>query len=289
MSDRIFFVIDLPVKVIETPCRDSLRHPKRWSKKIDVEGEVIAQYGGVVQGTVRMEKYLFWGVFFFAYLVNGITGFAGNIFAMPVGMYTIGLDTSVAVLNWTGFIASVVIAFTSIKHVVWREVLKMTSVMLVFMVLGAWLDHVAPLEVLSKVYGAAVLIIAIRSAFFKKHKLLPEWALWIILACAGVIQGMFVSGGSFLAIYALQKFQDKNTFRATTTMTWVFLNCVYGLYGIQSGSLNGDGLLILAVCIPMLLLATWLGSRVQDKISQDTFMKFTYGLLMVIGVVLLIK
>ncbi len=35
-----------------------------------------------------MEKYLFWGAFFFAYLINGITGFAGNIFAMPVGMST---------------------------------------------------------------------------------------------------------------------------------------------------------------------------------------------------------
>lgn len=237
-----------------------------------------------------MEKYLFWGVFFFAYLINGITGFAGNVFAMPVGMHTIGLDTSVAVLNWTGFIASAFIAFTSIKHVVWREVAKMTIVMLIFMVLGAWLDHVAPLDVLSKVYGAAVLVIAIRSAFFnKKHKLLPEWMLWIILAIAGIIQGMFVSGGSFLAIYALQKLTDKEAFRATTTMTWVFLNSTYGLYGIQSGGLNGDGLLILAVCVPLLLLATWLGGRIQKKISQETFLKFTYGLLMVIGVVLLIK
>lgn len=46
-----------------------------------------------------MEKYLFWGAFFFAYLINGITGFAGNIFAMPVGMSTIGHETSIAVLN----------------------------------------------------------------------------------------------------------------------------------------------------------------------------------------------
>ena len=44
-----------------------------------------------------MEKYLFWGAFFFAYLINGITGFAGNIFAMPVGMSTIGHETSIAV------------------------------------------------------------------------------------------------------------------------------------------------------------------------------------------------
>ena len=65
-----------------------------------------------------MEKYLFWGTFFFAYLINGITGFAGNIFAMPVGMATIGHEESIVVLNCTGFLASVLIAFTGIKHVV---------------------------------------------------------------------------------------------------------------------------------------------------------------------------
>lgn len=52
-----------------------------------------------------MEKYLFWGTFFFAYLINGITGFAGNIFAMPVGMVTIGHEESIVVLNCTGFLA----------------------------------------------------------------------------------------------------------------------------------------------------------------------------------------
>ena len=46
-----------------------------------------------------MEKYLFWGTFFFAYLINGITGFAGNIFAMPVGMATIGHEESLSLIH----------------------------------------------------------------------------------------------------------------------------------------------------------------------------------------------
>lgn len=172
-----------------------------------------------------MEKYLFWGTFFFAYLINGITGFAGNIFAMPVGMVTIGHEESIVVLNCTGFLASVLIAFTGIKHVVWKELAKMCVIMAIFMAIGAWINTIAPLSILSKVYGVAVLIIAIRGLFFnKKNKLLPDWLLYCILAIAGLIQGMFVSGGSFLAIYALQKIRDKEAFRATTTMTWVFLN-----------------------------------------------------------------
>ena len=175
--------------------------------------------GGALKGKF-MEKYLFWGTFFFAYLINGITGFAGNIFAMPVGMATIGHEESIVVLNCTGFLASVLIAFTGIKHVVWKELAKMCVIMAIFMAIGAWINTIAPLSILSKVYGVAVLVIAIRGLFFnKKNKLLPDWLLYCILAIAGLIQGMFVSGGSFLAIYALQKIRDKEAFRATTTMT----------------------------------------------------------------------
>ena len=90
-----------------------------------------------------MEKYLFWGTFFFAYLINGITGFAGNIFAMPVGMATIGHEESIVVLNCTGFLASVLIAFTGIKHVVWKELAKMCVIMAIFMAIGAWINTIA--------------------------------------------------------------------------------------------------------------------------------------------------
>ncbi len=237
-----------------------------------------------------MEKYLFWGTFFFAYLINGITGFAGNIFAMPVGMISIGHAESIVVLNCTGFLASCLIAFTSIKHCNWKELAKMLVVMAIFMAIGAWINTVAPLSILSKIYGVAVLVIAIRGLFFnKEERLLPEWLLFVILAIAGLIQGMFVSGGSFLAIYALQKLKDKDEFRATTTMTWVFLNGGYALFGIGGGGLEGDGLLVLAVCIPLLILSTWLGGLIQKRISQQQFVKFTYVLLMVIGCVLLVK
>lgn len=237
-----------------------------------------------------MEKYLFWGAFFFAYLMNGITGFSGNVFAMPVGIPTIGHETSIVVLNCTGFLASALIAFTSLKHVIWREVFKMGIIMAIFMVVGAWINTVAPLDILTKVYGAAILVICIRGLFFnKQNKDLPEGLLYVILGIAGIIQGMFVSGGSFLAIYALQKIKDKDQFRATTCMMWTILNGAYALYGIQSGDFGDQGLLILAVCVPLLIVATWLGGQIQKRISQEQFIKFSYILLTAIGLVLLIK
>lgn len=52
-----------------------------------------------------MEKALFLAAFFFAYTVQAITGFAGNIFAMPVGTTLLGLESTVSILNAMGFFA----------------------------------------------------------------------------------------------------------------------------------------------------------------------------------------
>ena len=59
---------------------------------------------------------LFLGVFFIAYAIQAITGFAGNIIAMPAGMATVGMQESVAMLNATGMIGCGLIAIQNWKH-----------------------------------------------------------------------------------------------------------------------------------------------------------------------------
>ena len=83
-----------------------------------------------------MEKALFLAAFFFAYTVQAITGFAGNIFAMPVGTHLLGLGSSVAVLNAMGFFACGLLGIMNIKHVNWRELAKIVLTMLPFVLVG---------------------------------------------------------------------------------------------------------------------------------------------------------
>ena len=174
-----------------------------------------------------MEKALFLAAFFFAYTVQAITGFAGNIFAMPVGTTLLGLSPTVSILNAMGFFACGLLAVLNIKHVNWREFGKIIAVMIVFMVVGIWLDTLMPLHVLLKIYGAVIVFIGAKNLIFTRQKFLPEWALWIILALAGLIQGMFVSGGALLVIYAVQKLRDQQEFRITLSLIWTVLNFIY--------------------------------------------------------------
>ena len=235
-----------------------------------------------------MEKALFLAAFFFAYTVQAITGFAGNIFAMPVGTTLLGLSPTVSILNAMGFFACGLLAVLNIKHVNWREFGKIIAVMIVFMVVGIWLDTLMPLHVLLKIYGAVIVFIGAKNLIFTRQKFLPEWALWIILALAGLIQGMFVSGGALLVIYAVQKLRDRQQFRITLSAVWTVLNFLYAVIAFRQGHYTGDVLQVGALCIPLAVVATVLGSKLQKRISQERFLKFTYVLILCIGGLLLV-
>ena len=209
---------------------------------------------------------------------------------MPFGIMTIGHTEAIVVLNCAGFLASGSIAFMNRKYILWREVAKIGVVMIVCMALGAWLITVAPLAFLTKVYGVAIVAIAVWGLFFnKQNRVLPEWVLFLIVVVAGLIQGMFVSGGSFLAIYALQKIKDKNAFRGTTCTVWTILNATYATYCIATGAFTSEVAVIFAVCVPLLIVGTLLGSAAVKRLNQEQFTKFSYALLIVIGVVLFFR
>ena len=202
-------------------------------------------------------------MFLFGYTVQAITGFAGNIFCMPVGTLTLGLQSSVSILNATGFLACTVLAVLNIRSIHWRELGKIVGVMLPFVVLGAWLDSVVPLHALLKIYGLVILAVGIKNLVQRKQSFLPEWALWGVLVAAGLIQGMFVSGGALLVIYAVQKLTDKDQFRATLSAVWSILNLVWSILNLlyagaqlYQGHFTHEVWVMVLCCVPLIVLAT---------------------------------
>lgn len=231
-----------------------------------------------------MERVIFSTVFFFAFTLNAITGFAGGLITMPVGIATLGIDNAIAVMNILGFCASAFIAFSQFTFINWREVRKIVLTMSVFLVAGIWIINNIDLSFLLRVYGIFIFLIGLKKLVKPSNKDLPEWALWLVLAAAGLVQGMFVSGGACLVVYALQKFKEKHEFRASISMVWTFLNFGYALFGFLTGTFTETVIQVSAICIPLLVASTLIGNFIAKKISQEKFLKFTYVLLLGVGI-----
>lgn len=229
-------------------------------------------------------------VILLANTVESITGFAGTLLAMPFAILLIGADDAKVVMNMVAILLAVSIVFQNRKFINWRQTGKIILFMLIGMVAGIVLYDLLPLGFLLKAYGVMIILVALKNLFLPsgEDKALPGWAGILILVGAGIIHGMFVSGGALLVIYATAALKDKHEFRATLEPVWIVLNLVMLVQQALSGLYTPQNVLLILLSIPPLLLANFLGNKIHKRIDQATFLKLANVLLIVAGGSLLI-
>ncbi|MGN0976274.1 MAG: sulfite exporter TauE/SafE family protein [Gemmiger sp.] len=252
---------------------------------------------------MTLNTILFFVVILLCNIMHGITGFAGTILAMPFGIMLVGYDVAKPILNVLAIISGIYILIGRYKNVNWRELAKIVVVMSLGIFGGIYIRglFVGREQILYKILGVFVIVLALQGLWktlrpapapaekpegqSKAAALLSN----LILVAAGIVHGIFVSGGPLLTSYMTKRDMDKETFRATISTCWVFLNSLILVSDIQAGLWTPYLIQVQLLSIPFLLLAMWIGSKLVARMSQALFMKITYVLLFVSGASLLIK
>ena len=233
------------------------------------------------------DKGLFLLVLFLANTIQAVTGFAGTLLAMAPSMLLLGPDQAKVILNIMAFLSSLFIVSSSLAYVAWRQLRRIVLYMTIGMIAGIYLYQRLPLAFLLPFYGFFVLAIALKGVCTNKEITLSPGLSRLILLGAGIMHGLFVSGGALLVIYAVAAFKDKHVFRATVASVWIMLNVPLMFHDYQQGFYDGQMLLLTGFSLLPLVLATYAGTRIHDKINQRIFMKLSYVLLMLSGMLLL--
>ena len=243
---------------------------------------------------------LFWLVVFATNIIQGITGFAGTILAMPPGILLVGYNTAKPILNVLGVLAGLFVFCTNARHVDWKEFGKVVGVMTVGLLGGFWVKTLlqGDMSVLYLCLGFFVIALAIhgfRSLYRPETERdvapgrLQGSANTFLLLSAGVVHGIFVSGGPLLIAYLSRTLRDKTVFRATISTVWIVLNTIIFFddfhHGLWTPSLWKEQL----VTLPFFLVGMGVGTRLYSKMDQVVFLKLTYLLLFASGVLLLFK
>lgn len=243
-----------------------------------------------------MADFLFGLVVFISHVIHGITGFAGTMLAMPPGIVLVGYAVAKPVLNLLGLLAAIYIALRERRKILWREIVRAVFVMglgicaanllarkieighskIMYVFLGLFL-----------IVYAAVCLYRLRAKSTSQKHTMGAVASGGMLFLAGVIHGLYVSGGPFLSAYMANKSTDKDQFRATISMIWVFMNGIILAGDIQNGAWNTVLLTKLIYIFPCFLFAMALGTYLCRRVSQKTFLLLTYILFFVSGGMLL--
>ncbi len=243
---------------------------------------------------------LFFTIILLANIMQGITGFAGTILAMPFSLMLVGYPVAKPVLNVLGLLSGVYVFVRNKEFVQWKELKKIVAIMGCGIVVGILIKGMfsGREELLYKCLGVFVVALAVQGLWSrlgpKKETAAgtpgsSSEALVLLLPLAGIVHGIFVSGGPLLIGYLTKKLTDKREFRATISTVWIILNSIVLLDDVRSGFWNPNLLLVLAVSIPFLWAGMKIGSILYSRMSQNTFMIITYILLFISGVTLLLK
>ena len=128
-----------------------------------------------------VEEILFLLVLFGANVIQGITGFAGTLLAMPASILLIGPDKAKAILNIMAVLSCSMIAVQSLRYVDVRELLKIIAAMLLGMGVGMYAYAVCPLTYLIPLYGAFVMAVGARNLYAKKAPSFSKNEAWAVL------------------------------------------------------------------------------------------------------------
>lgn len=220
--------------------------------------------------------------------IQTITGFAGNMIAMPFSIHVVDISTAKCVLNVFSMIACAWIAIKCRKDIQWKILGKMTGIMMLGMIFASLVLERLNLDYLLIPYGIMIIIIALKKLFVKQksnQSKLPQWLSIVIIFCAGIIHELFVSGGALLVVYAVTALPDKNEFRATVSCIWVVMDGILIFDHLYAGLYISINLMLITFSVIPLVISVIVGNWLYKKINQQMFLKITYVLLLIAGIV----
>lgn len=270
------------------------------------------------------KELLFFLVILVSNIIQGITGFAGTLLAMPFSLKLVGYDTAVPVLNALGIVSGVYVLIGNYKSVDWKEMRRVVVVMGISILAGLGIKQAfaGNMQILYYVLGVIILVIS-GKGFYNLFWLEPALAseneyaaevrgrvsrnrnfhemphnryisrrrvaLFLILILAGLVHGIFVCGGPILIAYLAKRVRSAAAFRATISTVWIFLNGIIFLSQLLQGMWSVPLVKTQIIAIPFLLGGMVIGGILYKHISQRAFMILTYVLLTVSGVTLFFK
>lgn len=228
-------------------------------------------------------------VLFIAYTVRGIAGFGSGLISVPLLALFFPLQIVVPIIVLLDYVGSASQGLKNRKVIAWREQLPLIPFTFVGVGVGLSLLQTLNSATLAQALGVFIIVYAVYQLLP-----LPELRGSRLFAIpggtlGGLIGTVFGAGGPFYIIYLGLRGLDKGALRATFAANFLIDGGIrlggYALFGF----FDQTALIYIAVSLPIIAIALFLGGRVHSTLSPKLFTRLISLLLMVSGVALLFK
>jgi len=228
----------------------------------------------------------FAGVILASYLIQTVTGFGAMIVGITLGALLLPIETIVTIAVPLSLVQNAWIVY---KHHdgIDRRLLFVTilPVMGAGMVGGFLLSEQVAGDALRIAFGVMVLLLALRELYVSFFKLgeVPEplgrVATGASILGAGVLHGIYATGGPLL-VYAVGRLElGKHVFRSTLTAVWLLLNIVLTAMFAFAGRVSVETLTVSGMLVPAIPLGIVLGEWIHHRVDEVRFRRLLFTLL----------
>lgn len=246
--------------------------------------------------TIEPELLMFAVVVFFGYAVQTVVGFGSMLICVTLGAHLIGIRELVTLAVPLSFLQT---GYITVRHrdgvdkkLLFARVLPLMGLGTVIAAVafsgfdGAWLRAA---------FGAMILVLAGRELWMMRagagvdREPPPKVASYAAIFGAGLIHGIYATGGPLL-VYAIgREGLDKHRFRSTLAAVWLALALVLMATFLIEGRYDASTALDLAVLVPAAPLGILVGEKLHHRVDERRFKVGIWILLIVAAVSLLLR
>ncbi len=233
-----------------------------------------------------------------SYGVQTITGFGSMLLAVTLGAQLMPIDRVLTLALPLSLLQTTYVVIWHWRSIEWRLLLaRILPAMGLGMLVGFWVAAQAPDAGLKRALGVLVFALASRELWrlvprpggAGQPRKLPGAVVLVVMWMAGIVHGVFATGGPLLVYVTSRLGLDKHAFRATLTAVWLVLNSVLIARFAAEGRFTreiGQSVLWLA---PAILMGIFLGEKLHKRVNEQRFRVAVYALLLAASLVLLVR
>lgn len=230
-----------------------------------------------------------------AYTSLGLSGFGAVVTAITLGAHAYPIEVLLPVIVFLTTVSNIYISGRYRAHISWTVLLKkIVPFMGIGFAIGVILFNILHGEILKKGLGVLVALLSARELVrLLKHKNdsgpLSRFKSFLYIFSAGIVQGVYSSGGPLL-VYAVSKLNlSKSIFRSTMSIVWVIFCGLLALSYYLTGKLTLDSIKMAGMLVPAMIAGIFIGEKLHTRVNEHIFKIIVSSILLFAGTAIVLR
>ncbi|HNP95271.1 MAG TPA: sulfite exporter TauE/SafE family protein [Cyclobacteriaceae bacterium] len=237
-----------------------------------------------------MEFLLFFLLTLIAEIAGTVGGFGSSVFFVSLGQFFYSFQTILALTGILHVFSNTSKLIFFWKTIDWRLVIWIGLSSVALAIGGAILTRWVEFTYAKMLLGIFLIALATILLSKPKSKITPTLANSVTGgALAGFLAGFIGTGGAIRGVVLTAFSLEKNFFVGTSAAIDFGVDFSRMIIYLDNGFLPEEYIWYIPSLIVGAFLGSYLGKRILDRISQDTFRNIILGLILAIGLSLVIK